>query len=147
MLLRPINLAIVDDHSLFRKTLKTFLEERDNIRVVVQAGDVFELLNKLKTTSIDVLLMDVFLPELSGNDALKIILNEYPTIKILMLSMSSDLGLISELLDAGFHGYISKSEEPEELLVAINTVAENRIYRNKIFTEALYWNKQNNIRP
>jgi len=49
------------------------------------------------------------------------------------------------LLDSGIHGYISKSEEPEELLQAIHAVADNRIYQNRIFTEALYRSKQNNI--
>jgi len=57
---RLINLAIVDDHSLFRKTLKHYLSEQKNINVAVQAADIFELLNKLKNSSIDVLLMDIF---------------------------------------------------------------------------------------
>jgi DNA-binding NarL/FixJ family response regulator len=146
MLFNPINIAIVDDHALFRKTLKNFLSEQENLHVAVQASDIFDLLNKLKTSSIDVLLMDVFLPVLNGNEALKTIRIEHPDIKILMLSMSHDMDLISDLLDAGIHGYVSKSEEPEELLQAIQAVSENRIYRNRIFTEALYWNKQNNIK-
>src|SRR5882757_7629930 len=141
MLSRPINLAIVDDHVLFRKTLKAFLSDQENINVAVQAADIFDLLNKLKTSSIDVLLMDIFLPELNGNEALRVIRSEYPDMKILILSMSTDMNLISDLLNTGIHGYISKAEEPEELLQAIHAVAGNRIYRNKIFTEALYWNK------
>src|SRR5882757_8225180 len=146
MLSRPINLAIVDDHVLFRKTLKAFLSDQENINVAVQAADIFDLLSKLKTSSIDVLLMDIFLPELNGNEALKVIRNEYPMLKIIVLSMSTDMDLISDLLDAGIHGYISKGDEPEELLQAIRAVADNRIYRNRLFTEALYWNKQNNIK-
>jgi DNA-binding NarL/FixJ family response regulator len=146
MLFRPINLAIVDDHALFRKTLKNFLSEQKNIHVTVQASDMFELTAKLKTSSIDVLLMDIFLPELNGKDALKIIRAEFPAIRILVLSMSTDMDLISDLLDAGIHGFISKGDEPEELLQAIQAVSENRIYRNRLFTEALYWNKQNNIK-
>lgn len=147
MLLRPINLAIVDDHALFRKTLKTFLSEQENIHVAVQASDILDLLNKLKTSSIDVLLMDIFMPASKGNEALKIIRNEYPGIKILILSISTDIDLISDLLDAGIHGYISKADEPEDLLQAIHAVADNHIYRNRLLTEALYWSKQNNIRP
>jgi DNA-binding NarL/FixJ family response regulator len=143
---RLINLAIVDDHSLFRKTLKHYLSEQKNINVAVQAADILELLNKLKHSSIDVLLMDIFLPELRGNEALTVIRNEYPDIKILALSMCGDMNLISDLLDGGIHGYILKSEEPEELLQAIRVVADNRLYRNKVFTEALYWNKQNDIK-
>jgi len=60
--------------------------------------------------------------------------------------MCADMNLISDLLDGGIHGYILKSEEPEELLQAIRVVADNRLYRNKVFTEALYWNKQNDIK-
>ena len=146
MLFRPINLAIVDDHSLFRKTLKNYLSEQDNINVVIQAADFFDLFSKLKTTPTDILLMDIFMPQLNGNEALKSIRTEYPAMKILVLSMSTDIDLISDMLDAGIHGYISKADEPEELLQAIQAVADNRIYRNRLFTDALYWNKQNNIK-
>lgn len=146
MLFRPINLAIVDDHSLFRKTLKSFLSEQANMNVVIQAADMFDLFGKLKTTPVDVLLMDVFMPKLNGNEALKILRKEYPFTRILVLSMSTDMDVISDLLDSGIHGYISKADEPDELLQAIQAVADNRIYRNRIFTEALYWNKQNNIK-
>ncbi len=147
MLSRCINIAIVDDHALFRKTLKNFLSEQKNIHVAVQASDIFELLYKLKSSPVDILLMDIFLPELNGNEALKIIRNEYPDMKILALSMSTDMNMINDLMEGGIHGYITKSEEPEELLRAVQAVSENRIYRNQIFTEALYWNKQNNIKP
>jgi len=146
MLLKPINLAIVEDHALFRKTLKNFLLAQDRINVTIQASNISDLLYKLKTVSADVLLMDIFLPELIGNEVLRAIRSEYSALKIILLSMSTDMELISHLLEAGIHGYISKADEPEELLQAIRAVAENRIYRNRIFTEALYWNKQHNIK-
>jgi len=144
--MRPINLAIVDDHALFRKTLKNFLSDQQNMNVVVQASNIYDLLGKLKTSSVDILLLDIFLPDINGNEALKIIHNEHPYIKILILSMCTDLDFISDLLEAGIHGYISKGDEPEELLQAIQAVADNRIFRNRLFTEALYWNKQNTFR-
>jgi DNA-binding NarL/FixJ family response regulator len=146
MLLRPVNLAIVDDHSLFRKTLKNFLSEQENIQVVIQASDVFDLLSKLKTAKADVLILDVFMPELNGNEALKMIRTEYSALKIVVLSMSTDMNLISDMLESGIHGYISKADEPEELLLAIAASSDGRIYRNKLLTEALYWNTRNNIR-
>jgi len=140
-----ILIAIVDDHTLFRKTLKNFLSEQQNLSVVIQAPDISELLYKLKICTIDVLLMDIFMPQSNAMDALKVIRAEYSNIKILIVSMCVDMELISDLLEAGVHGYISKGDEPEELLQAIETVAHNRIYRNRIFTEALYWNRQNNM--
>ena len=146
MLLRPLRLAIVDDHSLFRNTLKSYLSEQQNINVAIQASDIPELFEKLKYTSVDVLLIDIFVPEINANDALRTIRSEYPDIKILVLSICSDMDLISDLLDADIHGFVSKADEPEDLLQAIQAASENRIYRNRIFTEALYWSEQHAIK-
>jgi DNA-binding NarL/FixJ family response regulator len=146
MLQRPVNLAIVDDHALFRRTLKIFLCEQKNMNVVIQASDMFDLFGKLKNCPVDLLLMDIFMPGLNGHEALLTVRNEYPAIKIIVLSMSSDTGLISSMLDAGIYGYVSKADEPEELLQAISAAIDERIYRNRLITEALYWDKLNHIK-
>ena len=140
-----IKIALADEHTLFRKLLKNYLSEQENINVIIQAADVFDLLDKLKDFSVDILLLDIFMTKWNVSDALKVIRNQYPEIKVLILSTCTDLEIINDLLDAGIYGYISKEDEPEELLRAITMVASNRIYRNGLFTEALYWNKQNNI--
>jgi DNA-binding NarL/FixJ family response regulator len=145
MLFRPVNLAIVDDHLLFRKTLKNYLAEQKNINVPILAANLFDLLNQLRDTPIDILLIDLFIPGVNGSDVMNTLRSEYPGIKILALSMSTDMDLISDLLDAGIHGYVSKSDDPEELIQAIQAVSSGRLYRNRILTEALYWNKQNYI--
>ncbi len=119
MLSHAINLAIADDHALFRKTLRNYLSDQKNFRVTIQAADVFDLLAKLKSFPADVLLMDVFMPGMTVNDALRVIRTHYPALKLLILSMNSDIGLISTMMEIGIHGYISKSDEPEELLRAI----------------------------
>jgi DNA-binding NarL/FixJ family response regulator len=144
MLPRPINLAIVDDHVLFRKTLKNFLSEQKNLQVIIQACDISELSAKLRNSPVDVLIMDIFMPGLSGSDAVRTIRDEYPNLKILVLSMSMDMDLVGEMLNFGIQGFISKADEPEELLQAIQAIANDNLYRNKYFTEALYWDKQNN---
>jgi DNA-binding NarL/FixJ family response regulator len=146
MLSRRINIAIVDDHVLFRKTLENFLSGQKKFQVVIQACDIPELSAKLKNSPVDVLIMVVFMPGLSGTDAVRTIRNEYPAVKILVLSMSTDMNLVGEMLNLGIQGFISTAEEPEELLLAIQTIAENKLYQNKYFTEALYWDKQNNHR-
>jgi len=145
MLSRPIRLAIVDDHVLLRKTLRNYLSDQKNVVVVIQTSGISELLDRLGSSAVDIVIMDSMLPEMNGTDAVTLIRNKYPSIRILILSMSTDMDLVSDLLEAGIHGYISNSEEPEELLKAIQAAAENRIYRNRLFTEALYWNKQNSI--
>jgi DNA-binding NarL/FixJ family response regulator len=146
MFSKPIQLAIVDDHTLFRKALKNYLSDQPDLNVLFQAVDMYDLYKKLKGNTIEILILDVFLPGMNANDALKAIRIEYPDLKILVLSMSTDMNLIGEMLDAGIHGYISKADEPEELLSAIRAAAEDRIYRNGLFTEALYRNKQKDIR-
>jgi DNA-binding NarL/FixJ family response regulator len=146
MPIRPVKLAVVDDHILFRKTLSNYLSDQDNMDVIIQSGGISELFPKLKGSRVDVLLLDVFMPNCNGCDAIEMIRREFPAVKILILSMSSDMDMISDLLEAGIHGYISKSDEPENLLQAIIAASEGRIYRNRLFTEALYWNKQNTIK-
>jgi DNA-binding NarL/FixJ family response regulator len=145
MLPQLINIALVDDHTLFRKTLASFFIPHPNINVVFEAPDAQELLTRLKTSFVDILLMDIFMPRLNGLEALKIIRREYPEIKVIALSMATDLHLVNELIDAGVYAFISKSDEPENLIHAITAASESRIYKNKWFTEALYWYRQNNM--
>jgi DNA-binding NarL/FixJ family response regulator len=140
-----IKLCVVDDHILFRKTLVNFLSQQKAIEVSFEASDAYDLFNKLKREPVDILLMDIFMPHINGTDALTIIRNEYPDIRIIMLSMCTDVAVVSHLLDIGIHGYISKADDPEELLKAVVSAKENRIYRNKLFTDALYWGSQNNM--
>ncbi|HMI59887.1 MAG TPA: response regulator transcription factor [Puia sp.] len=138
-----IRVGIVDDHSLFRRTLYNFLSQQPNLSVAVQAPDMRELIEKCSSTfCLDVLIMDVFLPGVSGVDAVHLIKNMMPGTRILAVSMSKDAELVGHLLEAGINGYVSKADEPEELLEAICTVAGNDVYRNQLFTEALYWNNQ-----
>jgi DNA-binding NarL/FixJ family response regulator len=146
MLFRSLQVAIVDDHSFFRKILKNYLAEQQNLNVTISASSIPDLLQKLRTQSVEIVVMDLFMPGLHSKEAVDVIHDEYPDLKMLVLSMCCDIALISDLLDSGIHGYISKSDEPEDLIKAIQAAAEDRIFHNNIFTEALYWNKQSKIK-
>lgn len=146
MLSQPVNLAIVDDHTLFRKTLKNFLSEQKNLRVVIQSPDVPDLLNQLKSIHVHILLMDVYMPKITGMEAVKLLKQDFPDIRVLVLTTYTDMDILSDLLDAGVYGILSKSDEPEELMNAIASVSVQKIYRNRLYTEVMYWNKQNSIR-
>lgn len=141
-----IRVAIVDDHTLFRKTLKDYLSEQKNIEIIIQSPDVPDLLSKLKSYTVDVLLMDIFMPKISGVEAIKMIKVQHPEIKVLALSMCTDMNLLSDLLDAGIYGIVSKTDEPEELVRAIVSIHDQRLYRSRLFTEVMYWSKQVNIK-
>lgn len=145
-MLSPINVAILDDHTLFRKTLKNYIAGQGNINVVIQSPDIQDLLYNLKDYNVQVLLMEIFMPTLNGIEAVKLIRHQYPEIKILIVSMCTDMELLSDLMDLGVYGYFSKADEPEELIHAIKSLSEQRIYRNKMFTDVMYWSKQNTIK-
>src|SRR5579871_4576568 len=100
---RPNNVAVVDDHTLFRKTLRNFLSDQGGLNVVIQSGDIEDLLARMKNNQPDVVIMDIFMPHLDGIDGVKIIRNGHPEVRVLVLSMNTDLSLISNLLDLGIH--------------------------------------------
>lgn len=143
---KPIKLGIADNYIFFRGILADFLNQHPSFQIAIQASDIFDLLNKLKVFYADILVLDVSMPKTNGSESLKILRREYPDIKVIVLSASTDLWLINELLDFGIHGYISKSDEPENLVQAILAASEDKIYRNTLYTEALYLHNHTNFK-
>ena len=137
-----IRVGIVDDHSLFRRTLNNYLSQQPRLTVVVQASELNNLLEKCLTVTPDVLIMDLFMSGINGACAIQSIKNAMPETRVLVLSTCTDLELIGHVLEAGIFGFVSKADEPEDLLDAIYTVAGGNTYRNRYFTEALYLNNQ-----
>jgi len=137
-----VNVAILDDNTLFRKTLKFYISEQKDINVVIQSPNVYDLLNKLRNTQVHVLLMDILMPQIGAHEAIELIQSQYPDIKMLILSMCTDMDLLSDLMNFGVYGIISKADEPEELIQAIISLSRQKLYRSKIFTEVMYWNKE-----
>jgi DNA-binding NarL/FixJ family response regulator len=140
--LQLIKLAIVDVHTLFRKVLKNYISEQGNMNVVVNSADITDLLNKLKDNHVQVLIIDIQMQSQDSYEAVKIIRTHYPEIKILIVSMCTDMDLLSDMLDLGIYGIISKADDPDELIRAITSLSEHRLYRNKLLTDLMYWNKQ-----
>jgi DNA-binding NarL/FixJ family response regulator len=141
-----VKLAIVDPHLLFGKILGKYLSEQRNFNVAMQSTDIEDLVRVKGDTGIDVLVAEVLYSSQNAMDSFRKIKGRHPAIKIVVLSMCRDLSLISELLELSIHGYISKTDDPEELVQAIHMASENRIYRNRLYTEALYWKSQYNAR-
>lgn len=143
MLSKVINLAIVDEHTLFGKMLKSHITCQRNVNVVIQSPDIPDFLAKAKNLSVNVVIMEVFIPGPNGIEAVQLIRDLHPEIKVLILTMCMDMNLLSDLIEAGVYGIISKADDPEELDRAILALSEQRIYRSKLFTEVMYWSRQN----
>lgn len=146
-MLSRINLALVDDHVLFRKTLKNYLLEQGRFSIPISTSSPVELLDQLGAYPVDIVLCDILKFDIDEIEVLGQIRSLSGNIKVIVVSESTDISLVSDLLDAGVSGFVSKRDEPEELLQAIQSVAQGSIFRNRYFTEALYWNKQLDFDP
>jgi DNA-binding NarL/FixJ family response regulator len=117
---------IVDDHAIVRDGLRALLDSEPGLTVVGEAGHGQELLDRLPDTPTDVVLLDMNMPVLDGLATTTRLHAEYPEVKILVLSMLNHERYIGQLFDAGAHGYILKSAEKGEIVVAIQMVASGK---------------------
>jgi len=117
---------LVDDHTIVRDGLRALLANEPGIEVVGEAGNGQELLDQLPTKPADVVLLDANMPVLDGLATTLRLRAEYPGVRVLILSMLAHERYIGQLFDAGASGYVLKSAEKGEILVAIQTVIAGR---------------------
>jgi len=129
--MNKIKVTLVDDHQLVRDGIRALLSGLDDIEVITEASDAKSTLEKLKLTRPDVMIVDISLPEMSGIELTKIITTEYPTIKVIVLSMYTNQEFIFNAIKAGAKGYLPKNITREELLDAIREVYRGNEYFSK----------------
>ncbi len=117
---------LVDDHTIVRDGLRALLANEPDIEVVGEAGNGQELLDQLPTKPADVVLLDANMPVLDGLATTLRLRAEFPQVRVLILSMLAHERYIGQLFDAGAAGYVLKSAEKGEILVAIQTVIAGR---------------------
>jgi len=120
-----IELLLVDDHAVVREGYRRLLERRSDLHVAAEAGDAEEALQLLRTTPIDLIVLDLSLPGMGGIELTRRILQRFPEARILAFSMHRDPLFASQALRAGALGYVTKSSSPEILIQAIYKVARN----------------------
>jgi DNA-binding NarL/FixJ family response regulator len=119
---------IVDDHPMVRGGVRAMLASEPDLLVVGEASHGQALLDQLPTTPTDVVLLDLNMPVLDGLATTQRLRTEFPRVKILVLSMLSHERYVTQLFEAGVLGYALKNNEPDELVLAIHTVAAGRPY-------------------
>jgi DNA-binding NarL/FixJ family response regulator len=132
-----IKIAIVDDHAVVRAGLRQYLSEQVDLQVVAEAVNGREALDIVRKGQIDVLVMDLSMPEQSGVDALAAIRARAPELPVLILSGFPETHYATTLLRQGASGYLNKECDPEEILTAIRTVARGRKYITPAVAELL----------
>ncbi len=123
-----IKIGIVDDHAIVRAGLKQFLSEMVDMRVIGEASTGREAIDLVRTTEMDVIIMDLSMPGQSGIDALAMIRAKAPDVGILILSGYPEEQYAVNLIRQGASGYLNKECEPMEIVNAIRTIALGRRY-------------------
>lgn len=131
----PIRILIADDHQLFIAGIQELLSESNEIEVIGEAGNGKELMKLLALFPADLILLDVSMPEMNGEETCLQIKKNYPNVKVLILSQHHDSGTIGQLLDAGADGYLLKEASKRELLLAIQSVMETGRYFSRQASE------------
>jgi DNA-binding NarL/FixJ family response regulator len=127
-MLDKIRLLIVDDHAVVRKGLAMVLRLEPDLEVVGEAGDGQAGLAAAKSLNPDIVLVDLVMPEMDGQEMALALRKARPEIKILMLTGTEVDDRVYELIAAGVEGYVLKNIEPGELVRAIHAVVRGEAY-------------------
>ena len=139
--MEKINLLIADDHTMFLQGIVSLLEQESEINIVGKANDGVEALHIIRKEAIDLIILDISMPEMDGIELSKILKKEYPEIKILVVSTHSNVKIISRLIRIGVNGYLLKNAEKAELLKAIHSIIQGDNYFSEE-TEEKYLDNQ-----
>jgi DNA-binding NarL/FixJ family response regulator len=123
-----ISVLLVDDHAMFRDGLKLLLELQQDIRIIGQAADGREAVRMAKNLNPQIILMDIFMPELNGIDAAEQIREFNPKVKIIILSMYATAEHVYQAFKAGADGYLLKELAGAEVIKAILAVNAGKRY-------------------
>ena len=135
--LKTIRIMIADDHAVVRKGLIQIVDETPDLELIDQASDGNEILAKLPNSNIDVLLLDINMPGQTGWEVMQKVHHDYPHIRVVILSISSEENYAKQFYKAGAAGYLTKDSAPEQLVEAIRKVADGGIYVSQKFAEKM----------
>ncbi len=128
---------IVDDHTIFRKSLMRLLTTFQLNLHFYEAANGVEALDVLKANRIDLALIDIQMPKMNGIDLLKLAKENFPSTRTIILTQFDDPSLIVHLIQLGADGFLLKECDPEELVLAIHQVMHEGHYFNKLVSDTL----------
>lgn len=117
-----IHILLVEDQTIVRNGIKMILEQDAHLEVVAEAANGIEALQQLESYHVDLVLMDIRMPEMNGIEASKRIKEQFPELKVIILTTFDDDEYAYETLKDGANGFLLKSSEPEKLIRSIKSV-------------------------
>lgn len=148
--MNTLKLAVIDDHTLFRQGLIQILEKFNHYDVVFEAASAEEMFEQLSSVTPDIVLLDLNMKGMSGQQASVIIRHDYPDMKIIILSMNYSHDYIRQMMKIGVHGYLPKDIDQRKLVEAIDQVYEKGHYMDDeiaaVLREALQMSQRKNLK-
>ena len=132
-----IRIAIADDHQLVVDGISALLQNNEQVSIIGTANDGTEVLKLVDSTPVDVVLMDVTMPTMDGIEATRQLRQLHPAVKVLVLTMFNEQGVIEQVLEAGASGYLLKNTGKKEMLEAIAKVHAGDTYFSEAVTRTI----------
>jgi DNA-binding NarL/FixJ family response regulator len=132
-----IRLYVADDHILFRKGLIRLIQSFTRIGEIKEAANGKELIKLVEQDPPDVVLLDLHMPVMGGDEVCSWVEKHFPDVKIVMLTMEDSEDYVQHLISLGAHAYVSKSAAPDEVEQAIYSVFDNDYFNNELVAQAL----------
>ncbi len=135
--MQPYKILLADDHVLFREAIKKSLMEISGFKVVGEVSDGSELFEAVKRLKPQMVLLDLSMPHLSGLEAAVNVKRLYPELKILVLTMYKSKDYLSRAFESKVDGYLLKEDAFSDLLTAIKTIRDGRMYISSLVTKQM----------
>ena len=133
-----VRVAVVEDHTVVRQSLVFMLKKEKQVVVAFQAANGQEFLQKLPQHEIDIVLLDLDMPVMDGRETLKLMRQNHPETKAIILSMHEDPWIVSELLHEGARSYLKKDCSFDEMMDALFDVKFKGNHTNELVEAALF---------
>jgi DNA-binding NarL/FixJ family response regulator len=128
-------ILLADDHVLIRHGIKNIIKKNEQLVVAGEVSNGKQLMSVLEDSEIDLIILDISMPDIGGMEAIGLVKTKYPWIKILMLTMHKSKQYFYNAMAAGADGYLMKDDSDEELLVAITKVLSGKSYISPYMTD------------
>lgn len=145
MPLTPIHIILVDDHQIVIDGIRAMLLTNKTIKIIGTALNAEKLWELLRHKTPQVLLLDINLPSMNGIQIAQRVLEEYPDIRILMLTANTNKSTILQSVKIGIHGFLPKECSKDELLTAIERIANGEHYFGKDIAPIVYQSFANQV--
>lgn len=143
--IRYLKVAYADDHVAVRKGIIAYLQEAEDIQVIIEADNGRALIQKIAESAEppDICMLDMQMPEMNGLETVLAIRKKWSKMKFLVLSVYDDERYVMQMVRAGVSGYLSKSDNPDEIKKALWSIQEKGIYYSELFMKSTLRSAQN----